>query len=112
MGFGDEGVTQVGMSRATPTDAELTSVLLALLAGRGEGKSICPSEVPRLLLGEAGPWRSHLKRVRSIAQSLAKTGQVVILRHGKPVGDGPVKGVVRLARGPSFEGPDSAQGGR
>ncbi len=96
------------MSRSTPTDAELTSTLLALLAERSDGKSICPSEVPRRLLGEAGPWRGHLKRVRAIAQTLAKDGLVVILRHGTPIGDGPVKGVIRLARGPRFENPDSA----
>ncbi len=96
------------MTRSHPTDDELISTMLSLLAERGDGKSICPSEVPRQLLGETGPWRSHLKRTRTIAQSLAKDGRVVILRHGKPIGDGPVKGVIRLARGPCFEPPDGA----
>lgn len=96
------------MTRSTPSDAELTSTLFALLWECGEGKSICPSEVPRRLLGEGGPWRSHLRRVKALAQGLAKDGRVVILRHGKPVSDGPVKGVVRLARGPQFESPDGA----
>ena len=108
LGCGGETATQAGMTRSHPTDTELTSTLLALLAERGDGKSICPSEAPRRLLGESGPWRSHLKRVRSIAQRLAKDGKVVILRHGKPIGDGPVKGVIRLARGPLFDSPDGA----
>ena len=85
-----------------PTDQDLEQTMLALLAERGQGKSICPSEVPRRLLGESGPWRSHLKRVRSIASRLAGAGRVVVLRHGKPVtGDG-VRGVVRLGQGPAF----------
>lgn len=86
----------------TPTDQDLERTMLVLLAERGAGKSICPSEVPRRLLGEAGPWRSHLKRVRSVAARLAETRRVVVLRHGKPVtGDG-IRGVVRLAQGPAF----------
>jgi cystathionine gamma-synthase len=96
------------MSIKDPSDAELTATLLRLLGGAGEGKSICPSEVSRLLLGEAGPWRSHLKRVRSLATKLAAQGVVVILRHGQPAGDGPVKGVIRLARGPRFGAPRMA----
>ena len=97
------------MSINGPSDAELTATLLRLLGEHAEGKSICPSEAPRLLLGEAGPWRSHLKRVRTLAAKLAVQGEVVILRHGKPIGDGPVKGVVRLARGPRFgASPDGA----
>ena len=86
----------------SPTDQDLERTLLALLAERGPGKSICPSEVPRNLLGETGPWRSHLKRVRSIAGRLAETGRVVVLRHGKPVTSDGIRGVVRLAQGPVF----------
>ncbi len=42
--------------------------------------------------------------------TLAKDGKVAILRHGKPIGDGPVRGVIRLARGPEFETPDGVPG--
>jgi hypothetical protein len=95
--------SQGSESTRGPSNAELTTTLLGLLAEAGDGKSICSSEVPRLLLGESGPWRSHLKRVRGLATKLAKDGTVVISRHGKPVGEGAVKGVIRLARGPRFD---------
>lgn len=90
------------MMTTAPTDLDLKRTLLTLLAERGPGKSMCPSEVPRKLLGESGPWRSHLKRVRAIAGRLAETGRVVVLRHGKPVTGGDIRGVVRLAQGPAF----------
>jgi hypothetical protein len=89
-----------------PTDHDLELTLLALLAERGPGKSICPSEVPRKLLGEAGPWRSHLKRVRSLATRLAGSGRIVVLRHGRPATGEQIRGVVRLAQGPAFEASD------
>lgn len=88
------------MSPARPTDDALAETLLAILAEANEGSSIDPSDVPRRLLGETGPWRGELKRVRKIAARLAGEGQIVILRHGKPMTDSPIKGVVRLARGP------------
>lgn len=89
-----------------PTDHDLEQTMLALLAERGPGKSICPSEVPRKLLGETGPWRGHLKRVRSLAGRLAESGRVVVLRHGKPVTGEGIRGVVRLAQGPAFTSTD------
>ncbi|MEZ5924747.1 MAG: DUF3253 domain-containing protein [Hyphomicrobiaceae bacterium] len=92
------------MTTARPSDDELTEAILALLAARGVGRSIDPSDVARRLLGDAGPWRAELKRIRSLAGRLARDGRIVILRHGKPAGEGPVRGVIRLARGPLFEG--------
>lgn len=92
---------------ANLSDQDIETTMLALLAERGPGKSICPSEVPRQLLGETGPWRRYLKRVRALAGRLAETGRVVVLRHGKPVtGDG-IRGVVRLAQGPAFTETDA-----
>lgn len=85
------------------TDALLEARLLQLLGALEPGKSICPSEVPRAITGEGGPWRSYLKRTRAIAGRLSESGKVCVLRHGKPVKPDAIRGVVRLARGPRFE---------
>jgi hypothetical protein len=85
-----------------PTDSDLGSAMLSLLAALPEGKSIDPSDVPKRLLGEAGPWRACLKRTRAIAARLAADGRVAVLRHGKPVAPEELRGVIRLARGEKF----------
>ena len=85
-----------------PTDTELLDALHALLSARGPDKSICPSEVPRRIMGEQSDWRAHLKRTRQLARPLIAAGQVVMLKKGKPVHPVLVKGVVRLAQGKNF----------
>jgi hypothetical protein len=96
-------------NRATLSDAEIAAAMIALLGEREAGKSICPSEVPRRLLGEDGPWRSWLTRTRQVAARLAGEGRVIILRHGKPVSAEAMRGVIRLARGPNFDRPPEAE---
>lgn len=61
---------------------------------RGEGKSICPSEVARAL--EPENWRPLLKKVRVVAARLALAGQISITKKGQPVDPLNFKGVVRL----------------
>lgn len=84
------------------TDETLLGAMHDLLEACGAGKSICPSEVPRKLLGEQGAWRTHLKRTRSLAGQLIDSHQVVVLKKGKPVEASGMKGVLRLARGDAF----------
>ena len=85
-------------SSSDPVAAEI----LRLTALRGADKSICPSEVARLLPGDpATPWQSHMPVVRRTAIALARQGLIDILRHGRPVADGAVaggdiRGVIRL----------------
>ncbi len=82
------------MSEASRIEAEI----LAQTSARGSDRSICPSEVARALSG-AGPdddWRKHLHAVRQEAVRLAQAGRIEILRKGKPVEPGEVRGVIRL----------------
>jgi hypothetical protein len=59
-------------------------------------KSICPSEVARGL--EAENWRPLMHLVRQAAARLSATGEVEILRKGKPIAPEAMHGVIRLRR--------------
>ncbi len=82
--------------------------ILTLVAALPPGKSIAPEAVARALAeAKAKPsdppdaWRRYLKPVKQQALSLARQGQIAILRKGKPVDPrAPVKGVIRLAAAP------------
>lgn len=81
----------------TPEDETIASEILRQTAARGSDKSICPSEVARALVGgDDGPWRPLMGRIRQAAIALARDGRVEILRKGKPISLGEVRGVIRL----------------
>jgi hypothetical protein len=82
---------------------KLTATILSLCAARGEGKSICPSEVARALAGnDEKQWRLLMHAIREAALALAREGSITILRKGKPAETGTMpKGVIRLRIGPS-----------
>jgi len=67
---------------------------MTLVSARGVGKTICPSEAARAVSPEA--WRSLMGEVRAEAVRLAKSGNIVIYRKGKPVDPESFKGVYRL----------------
>lgn len=67
--------------------------ILRQTAGRGPGKSICPSEVARAL---AEDWRPLMGAVRATAFALCRAGQLEVLRKGKPVSPEEARGVIRL----------------
>jgi hypothetical protein len=72
----------------------LEDLIIRLTTERGADKSICPSEVARLL---GDPWQRHMTPVRQAAIRLAKEGRVEVLRKGKPVESlDEVRGVIRL----------------
>jgi hypothetical protein len=73
---------------------QVETEILRQTAARGADKSICPSEVARAL---AADWQRWMKPVRAAAIRLARTGEIEILRKGKPVTDlDAVRGVIRL----------------
>jgi Protein of unknown function (DUF3253) len=78
-------------------DGAVTEAILSLVAARGAGKSICPSDAARLLAQEGEDWRQFLSLVRTVAARLAGDGRVAILRHGKPITPDLMRGVIRLA---------------
>ncbi len=71
----------------------IEAAILRLTEARGPQASVCPSEVARALEPE---WRRLMASVRGAAIRLAAAGRIEILRKGKPVTSGTVKGVIRL----------------
>jgi hypothetical protein len=84
------------------SSTDIAGIILELARERGAAKSICPSEAARLLAAQAGAeaWQEFMKPVRRAAIQLARSGQIEILRKGKPVvlpvPPDDVRGVIRL----------------
>jgi hypothetical protein len=74
-----------------------TATIDALLAARGARRSICPSDVARVV-GGAG-WRRHMDAVRDVARELARGGAVVVTQRDEVLApDGAWRGPVRIRR--------------
>lgn len=89
-----------------PEDAIIEEAMLRLVAERGPGKTVCPSEVARHLGGpHPDGWGPLMQPVRRVAVRLAKAGRIAILRKGRPVDPDDFRGIYRL--GPPSEGAGS-----
>ena len=62
----------------TPAEA-----ILALLAERAEGATICPSEAARRLAGPQGDWRAEMERVHAATDALIEQGAVALSWKGE-----------------------------
>jgi hypothetical protein len=83
---------------ARPNSKAIEEALLRLIAERGPGKALDPSEVARALGGpHPDGWGPLMQPVRRVAVALAEAGRVVILRKGKPADPRDFKGVYRLS---------------
>ena len=71
--------------------------IATLPASRPAGRTICPSEVARALVGPGGDWRAPMGPDRGVAAALAASGQIRITQRGRDVAPG-VRGPIRLAR--------------
>jgi hypothetical protein len=99
------------MTEARPDDAAIETAMLGLVAQRGTGKTVCPSEVARALGGpHPDNWGPLMQPVRRIAVRLAHAGQITILRKGKPVDPDDFRGIYRLALPAASSGPGSQSG--
>ncbi len=67
----------------TDTDRALESAILELLAHRGPGKTICPSDAARLL--NPNGWEELMEPTRAAARRLVAEGRIVITQRGKVV---------------------------
>lgn len=67
--------------------------LMALLAARGPGRTLCPSEVARDLAGTGGDWRALMAVVHRAADALVANGSVMLTWRGRPLArrDGPYR---------------------
>jgi hypothetical protein len=80
-----------------PDAREIEATLLRLVAERGLGKTLDPSEAARALGGpHPDGWGPLMQPIRRVAVALAEQGRVVILRKGKAVDPRDFKGVYRL----------------
>jgi Protein of unknown function (DUF3253) len=79
--------------------AEIETRMLAMTAGLGPDKSLCPSDVARALTGtHPDQWGPLMLPIRKVAVRLAMEGRIVILRKGRPVDPADFRGVYRLAQ--------------
>ena len=85
-------------------DEAIEETILGMVAERGPGKTICPSEAARALGGpKPEGWSPLMPRVRRIAVRLMKEGRIVIRRKGRAVDPDDFRGVYRLGP-PAGEG--------
>ncbi len=73
---------------------QISKEIFQLLAKRGPGKSICPSEVARNIAPDT--WRSWMDLVRSVAVELAKKNEILITHSDKVLSPDQIKGPIRL----------------
>jgi hypothetical protein len=76
------------------SDKNIEDEILEMLMRRGEGKTICPSEVARKLYPES--WREEMEHVRQIARKLVKEEKIVITQAGQVIDLDSFKGAIRL----------------
>jgi fructosamine-3-kinase len=87
-----------------PHDREAVAhAILALVAERGAGKSICPSEAARRL--DPARWRDLMPLVRVVAGDLWSEGRVSVTQRGEAVDPACVRGPIRLSA-PASSGAD------
>ena len=75
-------------------DDPVAAAILTAVAARAAGKSICPSEVARLL---AEDWRPLMPAVRAAAARLAAAGVLRVTQKGAAVDAMTARGPIRLA---------------
>jgi hypothetical protein len=69
------------------------AAILKLLAERGDGKTICPSEAARLLAPQ--DWRPLIAETRKAGTELADEGLIEVTQGGQPVSPRDVAGPIR-----------------
>ena len=86
------------MSHSTlppPSDQQIETALLAVVAARGQAASACPSEVARKL--QPNEWRELMPSIRRVAAELAQRGSLEITQAGLVVvPTEPFKGPIRV----------------
>ncbi len=70
--------------------------ILSLLAARGPGKTICPSEAARLIGGE--DWRGAMPAVHDAAHELVADGAIELRQGGETRAADKIVGAYRIAR--------------
>ena len=79
-------------------DEQIAATILALLAARSAGSTICPSDAARALAGDAAAWRALMPDVRRVAAALVREGRLRVTQHGDDVDPLAARGPIRLGR--------------
>lgn len=79
--------------QSAATIRRIDAALRALLRSRAPGRSICPSDIARIVGGTT--WRTLLPVVRDRAVEMADGGELEILRRGRVVETNATEGVLR-----------------
>jgi hypothetical protein len=77
-------------------DQDLEHAIVAMLAQRAGGATICPSEAARAVGGDE--WRELMEPARAAARRLVAAGEVEITQRGRVVDPSHAKGPIRLRR--------------
>ena len=79
-------------------DAALEAAILELLAERGAGMTICPSEAAKVVGGTETrrDWEGLMEPARAAARRLVKAGRIVIVQNGRVVDGDTARGAIRL----------------
>jgi hypothetical protein len=84
-------------AKGRTVDGKLEETILHLLAERGAGKTICPSEAARAVGGEdKAAWEPLMEPARAAARRLVAKGKIVITQGGQVVDGSTAKGPIRL----------------
>lgn len=87
--------------RVRPVDEALERAITALLASRGRGKTICPSDAARLVHdADDEGWRELMEPARRAARRLVAAGEVEITQRGRVVDPSTAKGPIRIRSAP------------
>ena len=76
--------------------ARLRAAILELLARRGPGKTICPSDAARAVAGT--DFRPLMNTARAAAAELVADGEIEVTQHGEVVDIAQARGPIRLRR--------------
>jgi hypothetical protein len=72
----------------------ISKTIITMAEERAPDKTICPSEVARVLF--PANWRKHMDEVRKAAVNLHSKGEVIITQKGVPVDVNFIKGPIRI----------------
>jgi len=72
----------------------ISQTILSMAAERGPDKTICPSDVARVLF--PANWRRQMDAVRNEAIALHKNKQVLITQRGRAIDTAHIHGPIRI----------------
>lgn len=82
--------------------SRIVATMRAMLRSRNPDATVCPSDVARIVGGQA--WRGSMDEVRGIAAELVTDGVVEIRQGGRAVPeDADIVGPIRIGRGTRFD---------